>query len=138
MLDKQTAAYALLAMYEIARRHRGVKNPPGVHVGDIVAKYKLPQAYVPKILSGLVDAELLDSVRGPKGGLRLNRPMNNITLYDIFKGAEVLAPLNTRRHQVKGVARPVATTINRVRQEFAASVKELLVGITLADLFKSK
>lgn len=138
MLDKQTAAYALLSMYEIAGRHRGVKNPPGVQAHSIVAKYKLPQAFVPKILTELVNAEVLDSVRGPQGGLRLNRPMKNITLYDIFEGAQVLAPLDPRRHQVKGIARPVATTINRVRQEFAASVKKRLVKTTLADLFKSK
>ncbi len=138
MLHKRTAAYALLAMYEIADRHRGVKNPPGVRAHDIAAKYKLPQAYMAKILCQLANVELLDSVRGPQGGFHLNRPMKSITLFDIFDGAEVLAPLDTRRHQVKGMARPVATTINRVRQEFAASVKGLLVKTTLADLFKSK
>jgi Rrf2 family protein len=138
MLDKRTAAYALVAMYEIAGQHRGVKNPPSVRADDIATKYKLPYAYLAKVMSQLANAEILDSVRGPHGGSRLNRPMKDITFYDIFEGAEVLAPLDTRRHQVKGVPRPVQAVLNQVRQEFAASVKELLLGITLADLFKSK
>ncbi len=138
MLDKQTAAYALVAMYEIARRHQGVKNPPRVPTHDIATKYKLPPAFMAKIMALLANAELLDSVRGPRGGSRLNRPMKDITFYDIFNAVEVLAPMDTRRNLAKGMPRPVQAVLNHVRQEFAASVKELLLGITLADLFKSK
>ncbi len=138
MLDKRTAAYALVAMYEIADRHRGVKNPPGVRVHDIAAKYKLPAGYLGKILSWLANAELLDSDRGPQGGFRLNRPMKNITFYDIFNGVGVLGPTGTRRNLAKGMPRPVQAVLNHAEQEAVTSVKELLCGRTLADLFKSK
>jgi Rrf2 family protein len=138
MLDKQTAAYALVAMYEIAARHRGVKNPPTVRAQDIATKYKLPPAFLAKIMCQLTNAELLDSLRGPRGGSRLNRPMKDITFYDIFNAVEVLAPMDTSRNLVKGMPRLVQAVLNQVQREFAASVKELLLGITLADLFKSK
>ncbi len=138
MLDDRTAAYALLVMYEIAKQHRGVKNPPSVLAQDIVAKYRLPQGYLGKILSKLVNAELLDSVTGPGGGYRLNRSMKGITFYDIFDSTGVLAPPATRRNQVKGGPRQVQAVLNGVEQEAVTSVKDLLCGRTLADLFKSK
>jgi Rrf2 family protein len=138
MLDTQTAAYALVAMYEIAARHHGVKNPPSIRAQDIATKYKLPPAFLAKIMGKLVNAELLDSVRGPRGGFSLNRPMKNITLYNIFDSAGALGPMNTRCHLDKGIPRPVQAVLNHVEREAVASVKELLVGIKLADLFKSK
>ncbi len=138
MLHKRTAAYALVAMYEIADRHRGVKNPPSVQAHDIATKYKLPQPYLAKILCQLANAELLDTVRGPRGGSRLNRPMKDITLYDIFDSAGALAPMATRRNQDKGMPRPVQAVLNHAEQEAVTSVKDLLRGRTLADLFKSK
>jgi Rrf2 family protein len=104
----------------------------------IATKYKLPRAFLVKILSKPVNAELLHSVRGPRGGSRLNRPMKDITLYDIFNGVGVLGPMDIRRNLVKGMPRPVQAALNYAQQEAVTSVKELLLGITLADLFKSK
>ncbi len=138
MMQQQTAAYALVAMYEIARRHKGVKNPPCVRAQDIATKYKLPQPYLAKILCQLANAELLDTVRGPRGGSRLNRPMKDITFYDIFNGVGALGPMDTPRNPVKGVPRQVQAVLNHAEQEAVTSVKELLCGRTLADLFKSK
>ncbi len=138
MLHKQTVAYALVAMYEIAARHRGVKHPPSVQAHDIATKYKLPQPYLAKVMCQLANAELLDSVRGPQGGFRLNRPMKDITFHHIFDSAGVLAPPATRRNQVKGGPRQVQAVLSHAQQEAVTSVKDLLCGRTLADLFKSK
>jgi Rrf2 family iron-responsive transcriptional regulator len=138
MLDKRTSTYALLVMYEIARQHRGVENPPSVRLQDIVSKYKLPQGYLGKMLSWLVNAELLDSARGPRGGYCLNRPMKDITFYDIFDSVGALGPMDTPRNPVKGVPRSIQVVLNNAEQEAVASVKDLLCRRTLADLFKSK
>jgi Rrf2 family protein len=125
-------------MYEIADRHRGVKNPPSVRADDIATKYKLPQPYLRKIVGQLTNAEILDSVRGPHGGSRLNRPMKDITFYDIFNGVGVLGPTDKRRNLAKGMPRSIQAVLNQVEQEATTSVKDLLCRRTLADLFKSK
>ena len=138
MLDKRTGAYALVAMYEIANRHRGVKDPPSVQADDIATKYKLPPAFLKKVMSQLSTAGLLHTIRGPNGGSRLNRPMKDITFYDIFNGVGALGPMDTPPNSVKGVPRQVQAALNHAEQEAVASVKELLLGRTLADLFKSK
>ncbi len=89
-------------------------------------------------MSQLANAELLDSVKGPHGGYRLSRPMKEITFYDIFDSTGVLAPPATRRNQVKGGPRQVQAVLSHAEQEAVTSVKDLLCGRTLADLFKSK
>jgi len=43
MLRKKTAAYALLAIYEIAEQQRGASSPLGVRAGDVADKHHLPK-----------------------------------------------------------------------------------------------
>ncbi len=138
MLQQRTTAYALVAMYELARRHQGARNPPSVGAEDIATKSKLPPAFLRKILSELANAKLLDSVPGLQGGFRLNRPMKEITFYDIFNSVGALGPMDTPRQPVRGVPRSVQVVLNDAEQEVVTSVKDLLCGRTLADLFKSK
>jgi len=49
MLRRKTATYALLALYEIGRQHRGASSPTGIRAGDIAEKHHLPKAYAAKI-----------------------------------------------------------------------------------------
>ena len=84
MVQSRTALYALLALYEIADQQGDAKHPTYVRVCDIVAKYKLPGAFVAKLVSQLVEAEIIHSQRGRHGGYHLARPVKDITLYDIF------------------------------------------------------
>ena len=41
---------------------------------DLSSKLELPGPYLAKILQGLVQADILESVRDPKGGFRFTRP----------------------------------------------------------------
>ncbi len=138
MLQKKTATYALLAMYEIARQQRGVDRPPKVRARDIAAKYKLPQPYVAKILTYLAAAELLHSDRGPRGGYYLERPAKGLTLYEIFDGAGAITAYDKRRDAAKGMPRPVQVAMNRALEESTETMKKFLLKRTLADLFKSR
>jgi|CXWL01.1.fsa_nt_gi Rrf2 family protein len=133
MLRKKTATYALLAMYEIARQHRGVKDPLGVRAGDVAAKYKLPKAYVAKILSQLANAGVLNSGRGPRGGFKLNKPTNEITLFDVFSGVGAMSYGPSAAGAVKGLPAPVQSALSRALQQAGEQVKELFSRTTLAD-----
>ncbi len=136
MLRKQTALYALLAMYEIARLQRGVENPRGVLARDIAEKYKLPKAFTAKILSQLAAAEILRSDRGPGGGFRLERPIDDITLFDLFMGVEAVTGLEKPKNLVKGMPRAVQTVMNNTLDQAAKSAKEILMSRKLSSLFK--
>ncbi len=139
MIRKKTAAYALLALFEIADQHRGVETPTGVRAHDIAEKHDLPKAYVAKILSQLAAAEILHSDRGPKGGFRLNRQPDDITLYDIFDAAGAITINDKRsRNQLKGMPQPIQTMLGNSQEEAAQSMRKILQSSSLGDLFKKK
>ncbi|MBP1773744.1 MAG: transcriptional regulator, partial [Holophagaceae bacterium] len=55
---------------------------------DLSSKLELPGPYLAKILQGLVQADILESVRGPKGGFRLTRPSHRITVGEVVAALE--------------------------------------------------
>ncbi len=55
---------------------------------DLAARLELPGPYLAKILQGLVQADILESVRGPKGGFRLTRPAHRITVGEVVIALE--------------------------------------------------
>ena len=60
---------------------------------DLAARLGIPGPYLAKILQGLVQADMLESVRGPKGGFRLTRPAHRITVGEVvaaLEGADAL------------------------------------------------
>jgi Rrf2 family protein len=121
MLRKKTATYAVLALYEIADQHRATQERNGIRAADIAHKHKLPKAYVAKILSQLANSEILHSDRGPRGGFRLNRAPEDITLYDIFDGVGALTVNDKKRPIVKGLPSPVQTAMSRAQDQGAGS-----------------
>jgi len=50
--------------------------------------YGLPPAYLSKLLKSLVRAGILDATTGPRGGFRLARPPDDITVLDVMEAVE--------------------------------------------------
>jgi Rrf2 family protein len=50
--------------------------------------YDLPPAYLSKLLKSLVRAGILSATSGPRGGFRLARPPEDITVLDIVEAVE--------------------------------------------------
>lgn len=64
-----------------------------VPLKDIAEREHLSEKYLEQIINLLVKANLVKSVRGAKGGYRLTKPADEITVEDILKAAEgSLAP----------------------------------------------
>ncbi|MET9956942.1 Rrf2 family transcriptional regulator [Streptomyces sp. NPDC006339] len=59
-----------------------------VTAARLAAYHDLPAAYLNKQLQALVRAGVLGSVSGPKGGFRLARPLDRITLMDVVAAIE--------------------------------------------------
>jgi Rrf2 family protein len=55
---------------------------------DLSSQLDLPGPYLAKILQGLAQAGILESVRGPKGGFRLSRPSHRITVGEVVLALE--------------------------------------------------
>ncbi|HOE94964.1 MAG TPA: Rrf2 family transcriptional regulator [Candidatus Sumerlaeota bacterium] len=87
----QTSEYAIRALSILARYPRD----QFILVGTLAQSAELPHHYLSKILQNLVRMQILESRKGSKGGFRLARDPNEITLYEIVNAIENLG--QTRR-----------------------------------------
>lgn len=55
---------------------------------SMAKQLQLPGPYLAKILQNLVQAGILESVRGPKGGFRLARPAQAVTVGEVVEALE--------------------------------------------------
>jgi FeS assembly SUF system regulator len=78
------ADYAVLTMSQAARHCGGQR----VSAAELARETGLPAPTVQKLVSQLVSAGLLRSVRGAGGGLQLARPAAAINLADIVEAVE--------------------------------------------------
>jgi Rrf2 family protein len=58
----------------------------------IASRLKLPPRHLETLLQALVHDQILDGVRGPRGGYRLARPADMISLGHVVRTALELAP----------------------------------------------
>ena len=134
MLRIKASSYGLLAVYEIAKEHRGTSNPLGVRASDISKKYRLPKAYTAKVLSQLANCGVLSSDRGPRGGFRLNRSADRITLYDILEGVGGLNADRTNKPGVPALPPALNDAFHQASAKANECVKDLFGKTTLADV----
>lgn len=87
----QTSEYAIRALSILARYRRD----QFVLVGTLATSADLPHHYLSKILQNLVRMQILESRKGSRGGFRLARDPDEITLYEIVNAIENLS--HTRR-----------------------------------------
>jgi Rrf2 family transcriptional regulator, iron-sulfur cluster assembly transcription factor len=87
----QTSEYAIRALSTLAHYSRD----QFVLVGTLAKSADLPHHYLSKILQNLVRMQILESRKGSRGGFRLAREPEAITLYEIVNTIENLA--QTRR-----------------------------------------
>ncbi len=73
--------FAIEAVLDIA--YNGGTSP--VQSGEITGRQGIPRRYLEQVLQQLVRANILEGVRGPKGGYRLARERRRITLGEIVR-----------------------------------------------------
>jgi Rrf2 family protein len=89
--------YALIALSHLAANQGRV-----VSAREIASKYKVPLALLMNLLKLCAAHGLIESVRGARGGYRLGRPADKITLVELIEAIE--GPL--RLAQCRGLTEP--------------------------------
>lgn len=124
------ADYAVRAVLELAAADDGVTLP-----AEAIARAQaIPRKFLEAILTGLRDAGIVVGQRGVKGGYRLDRPADAITVADVIRAVD--GPLVSVRGErppdleYVGAAAPLLHLWVGLR----ANVREVLEGVTLADL----
>ena len=76
--------YATRAMLDLALHHD--KAP--VLLKDISARQGIPLRYLEQIVTPLIAAKLINSTRGPRGGIKLAKPARQIKLSEVIRVLE--------------------------------------------------
>ncbi len=103
--------------------------------------YGLPEAYLAKLLKALVRAGVLRASSGPRGGYRLARPPESITVAEVVEAVEGQAPLfhcaEIRQRgpvPLTGAACRTPCGIARVMDRAERAWRKELAATTIADL----
>ncbi len=84
MIYSKTCEYALRALAYLASRKQGSY----VVTSEISRKTEVPEPYIAKIFQGLEKTGLLQSRRGPAGGIVLIKPPDKISLYEVVQAVD--------------------------------------------------
>jgi Rrf2 family protein len=122
------ADYAVRACLELARA--GVTTPIDV----LAARQDVSAAFLERILAELRRAGVVTSTRGARGGYRLARPADAVTLGDVVRAVD--GPLVwVRGERPSELTYPgAAAALVPVWVALRASVREVLDRVTLADV----
>src|SRR5262245_19777848 len=86
----QTVEYALRAVVFLAQ-----KSPEARTTEQIAKATKVPQAYLAKVLQGLVQAGVVKSQRGVGGGIALVQTPDQINLLDVVNAVDPIRRIET-------------------------------------------
>jgi Rrf2 family iron-sulfur cluster assembly transcriptional regulator len=129
LLRHERLLLAIDLMLDIAFHAGRADDPTGAP--DIAERLGLSRRSIEPVLQALARADLLDSVRGPRGGYRLGRPARSIAIDDILAAVheEDGPPAETRGALSDAVTVPLWA-------EFEAAGRRNLAAVTLEDLLR--
>jgi Rrf2 family protein len=84
--------YGIRLIFELSLRN-ALQEP--VSLQEISEKQEIPVTYVRKLVLLLINANLIRSYRGSKGGVALARAPEEISMYDVMEATEGGVALNT-------------------------------------------
>ena len=106
-----------------------------VRVKDIAARQEISVKYLEQIVSILVRAGYLKSIRGPQGGYRLMRQPGEYTVGSILRLTEgSLAPVECLDSEINDCPRSETCVTLRLWKELDQAIKGVVDQYTLEDL----
>ena len=86
----QTVEYALRAIVHLASN-----SPNGQTTEEIAKATRVPQAYLSKVLQGLVQSGVVKSQRGVGGGMSLVKKPAELTILEVVNAVDPIQRINT-------------------------------------------
>ena len=117
-----------------------------IGAAEIAESQGIDLPYTQQILQRLRKGDVIESVRGPKGGYKLQRPPAQITLKDILYAVEgdtfqiicEHAPLHPDADDGMRCATRESCGLHEVWQDLRTAIDRLLEDRTLEDLIKTE
>jgi Rrf2 family transcriptional regulator, iron-responsive regulator len=111
-------------------------NEPGLsRVADIAKAHSISELFLFKLIKPLVENGLIETVRGRRGGIKLGRPAEEITLLDTIRLTEESFSM-AECFEDGDVTCPLADAcdVNAALREALGAFFEVLESRTIADL----
>lgn len=110
-----------------------------VTADTLAAAHGIPLRFLLVILNNLRQAGIVDSRRGPGGGYRLARPVEQLTLAEIIAAVDV-SPAHHVWSEPEGGAPESATTVrvHALWSSLRSSLQDALEHTTIADVLAGK
>lgn len=125
--------YALRLMLDIASYE--AEGP--VRIRDVAQRQELSVKYLESIVSMLVKAGFVKSIRGPQGGYRLMKSPADYTAGMILRLTEgSLAPVSCLEDEVNQCGRAGHCVTLRLWKELDEAIRNVVDGYTLEDLMQ--
>lgn len=125
--------YAIRAILDLAYNERGEPIP----ISNMAVRQEISQPYLEHLFGKLRKAGLVKSIRGPGGGYLLAKPMDKISVREVFMAVgESVTPVEcVAIDGGPGACNKVDQCISLLLwRKLAKSIVETLDAITLADL----
>ncbi|TWT36199.1 HTH-type transcriptional regulator CymR [Posidoniimonas corsicana] len=132
MKVSRTVTYAVQALLQLSQYQGGAPIP----CNRLAREGRMPERFLLQILRDLVNSGILQSVRGVEGGYRLARSIDEVTLEDVFEAVD--SPLIASVPPLDEMPDKARETMLRTVNQIAASVREQLRSVRLADLVDSQ
>jgi Rrf2 family transcriptional regulator, cysteine metabolism repressor len=129
--------YGLRAMTELARSYRDERL---LSISEIARNENLPLAYLEQLVGELRRAGLVEGTRGVRGGYRLSRGPENITVGDVYRILEgEVAPVDcTAEDYLPGACARDSVCMSRsIWERVQSAILAVLDSTTLDDLLIS-
>jgi Rrf2 family iron-responsive transcriptional regulator len=132
-LTRQTNYAIRILMYCAANDGRLSRIP------EIAAAYTVSELFLFKILQPLVENGLVETVRGRNGGVRLGKPAEQITLFDVVRVTEEsFAMAECFENDAADCPLIDSCALNSALREALGAFFEVLSRHTIADLAKER
>jgi len=112
----------------------GMKAQGPIQLKEVASSRNLPANYLAKIFGQLARAKILRSYRGARRGFMFARPINQITLLDIYEAVEGPMSAQDSVLEIKKGAKPKDTKFMKRWQRTLKVISKELSSTTLKDL----
>ena len=122
------SSYALHAVVFMAQQ----KSNAPIASHKIAEALDMPDRFLLKVLKPLVDANVLESIKGPKGGYKLAHPSTEISVLSIVE--QVDGVINGKLPKTKMPAHPLDRKLAAICVQSADAIRATLEQFHISDL----
>lgn len=121
--------YGLKAMFDLALHY----GDGPISLSSIAERRKISLSYLEQLVSQLKKAGVVDSIRGAQGGYLLSDKPENISVGQVLRALEQLAPVDCVKEDHSCESAEACVT-RVVYKKILDSILETVNGITLQDM----